>query len=698
MILDQVLDLKPWQQAATLKVLCRHDGELRREVEAYLELDEKATRFLEQPLFEITAEPSDEDRQGEQLGPYRLDEAIARGGMGTVYQATRVDGVFERQVVVKILRRGFDTGSFVRGFERERQILAGFTHESIVRLIDGGATSDGLPYLVMESVEGQRFDEICDRNEAGLGQRLFLFTKLCEAVQAAHARLIVHCDLKPSNVLVTDEGKLKLLDFGIAKILETDDGATGALKQALGTPPYASPEQSRGEPISTATDVYSLGCVLFRLLTGQSPPRAEARQHENGQPAISAAYASRAKAQGHAPGEIRRGVRRLRGDLDAIVAKAIALEPSGRYRSAAELGEDVRRVLEHRPVTARPASPLYVGHRFVRRYRLPVLLATLLFLSLVGGATGLYVQLEATIEQRDRAQALEALYLEFLELVDPSRFGSEAEALQSAFDKLEPGLGFLPPESQVTLLDRIGRLLGRLEYWGEARDIQLKVLDLRRTVLPWDSRLVAASLNNLAVIEIKMGNTARALGLLNEALALHRDQDIDSGIGFFDALNNLALALQESKPAEAEALFRRVLVGQERFHGRDSPEVAQALNNLGQVLVRQGKVEEGLPLLEEAFEHRTVLLGEDNPSTLTTQSNLAVALTALERYEPALGLARNLLETRRAKSGDDHPATARARNALAFILLQEGRREALAEAEDHLGEAIRIYDGIPESK
>lgn len=695
-VLDQVLDLEAERQIAALDTLCGDDVELRREVETYLGYEERATQFLERPLFELAGQ-GDEDRQGELLGPYRLDAPIARGGMGTVYRATRVDGVFDRRVAVKILRRGFDTDSFVRGFHRERQILAGFTHESIVRLIDGGATGDGLPYLVMEAVEGSRLDELCDRNEASLTQRLTLFTKLCEAVQTAHARLIVHCDLKPSNVLVSDQGELKLLDFGIAKILEAEDGAAGVLGRALGTPPYASPEQVRGEPLSTATDVYSLGCILYRLLAGKPPPTAEVRQQERRSLLVSEAYAGRVGTLGGEPTETRRMVRRLRGDLDSIVRKAMAVDPTERYLTAAELGDDVRRSLEHHPVTARPASPWYVGYRFVRRHRLSVALAVSLFLSLAGGAIGLYSQLTATIEQRDRAVALEELYLEFLELVDPSRGESEAEALQTAFEKLGPGLRHLPPENQVTLLDRISRLLDRLEYWGEARDLQLKVLDLRRTVLPWNPRLVAASLNNLAVIEINLGNEVRARELLNEALALHRDLDVASEVGFFDALNNLALAIQKAEPAEAEALFRRVLVGQDRFHGRDSPEVAKALNNLGQVLVRQGKIEEGLPLLEEALERRVVLLGEDHRETLVTQSNLAVALAADQRYGPALALARGLLRHRRMAFGDDNPSTARARNALAFILLQEGRGESLAEAEGHLHEAIRIYEGLGEA-
>jgi serine/threonine-protein kinase len=691
-ILDRILDRPPGERDALIADLCAGDGELEREVLAYLRYEEPATEFLEEPLIDLVAGRPAASRLGEQLGPYRLEETIAEGGMGTVYRAARTDGVVERRVAVKILKRGFDTGAIVRGFRRERQILAGFTHPSVTRLIDGGATSDGLPYLVMEDVQGLRIDEHCDRHDLGIEQRLGLFAELCAAVQAAHARLVVHCDLKPSNVLVTGEGELKLLDFGIAKLLESEgELATRTLLLGLGSPPYASPEQHRGDRVSTATDVYSLGCILYRLLATRPPPRADQRRPEDPPLRPSEDFTPAPSSTPPDRGWIRRRRRRLRGDLDLIVQKATALEPSQRYASVLELGDDVRRFLEQRPVQARPESFAYLARRFVQRNRITVALVAALFASVAGGAIGLYAQLARTVEQRDRAVAMQELYLEFLEVVDPSRGESESEAVRTALSKLSRALGELSPADRAVVLDRMGRVLYRQEFLVEARELHLRALALRRGELPWNPHLLAASLNNLALVELELGNQLRAGELLNESLHLQGSHGIRSEVGWLDKVNNLALVLERSAPEKAEPLFRRVLEGQERNHGRRSPEVATALNNLGQNLVRRGRYGEAAPLLQEAHDLRRELLGEDHPATVTTLANLAVLWSAREQTDRALAAAREVLERRREASGVDHPSTARAQNALAFILLREGSPESLAEAEERLRRAISIY-------
>ena len=688
-ILDQVFDATPSERASQLDVLCVGDKALRREVEGYLQFEDRAEEFLERPLLDIIAGRSDDSRRGEQLGPYCLQDPIAEGGMGTVYRAVRTDGVFERQVAVKILRRGFDTGAIVRGFRRERQILAGFAHESIVRLIDGGVTDDGLPYLVMEDVDGTRLDDYCDGGGLTVEQRLALFCKLCEAVQAAHASLVVHCDLKPSNILVSDAGELKLLDFGIAKMLAAEEReATGTMHLGLGTPPYASPEQHRGEPISTATDVYALGGVLYRLLAQRPPLRADRRLEDDLPLRPSQGYGERLEIDGGKVGTDRRYQRQLEGDLDLIVQKATAVQPSKRYRSAAELGDDVRRFLDHRPILARAESPLYALRRFARRHRLAVTLAALLLVSIVSGGVGLYVQLQETQAQRDRAVAMKGVYFEFLDLADPTRGETPSDALRTALVKVEPSLKGLSTQERAASLDRMGRFLFRYEYLSEARDLLQRALALRRSEVPGDPRLLAASLSNLALVEIQQGDKVRAAELLNEAMDLHRTHEIASQAVWLDHLTNLALALQETNPQAAVSLFRRALEGQERSHGRHSVEVALALNNLGQSLVRIGALGEGGPLLEEAQRLQAELLGEDHPHTLRSLSNLAVAHDAHGQPEEALVAAREVLKRRLRGNGEEHPSVARARNVVAFILLRRGDPEALAEAETLLQRAI----------
>ncbi len=698
-ILDLVIDLPSTERAAQLDAHCGDDKALRREVEGYLQFEDRAEEFLERPLLDLISGPSGENRHGEQLGPYCLQDPIAEGGMGTVYRALRTDGVFERQVAVKILRRGFDTGAIVRGFRRERQILAGFAHESIVRLIDGGVTEDGLPYLVMEDVEGTRLDDYCDGGGLSVDQRLALFCKLCEAVQAAHTSLVVHCDLKPSNILVSDTGELKLLDFGIAKMLESEDrDATGTLHLGLGTPPYASPEQHRGEPISTATDVYALGGILYRLLAQRPPVRADRRLREDVPLRPSQGYREKVEIGGGAAGLDRRYHRQLTGDLDLIVQKATATQPSRRYRSAAELGDDVRRFLEHRPILAHGESPLYALRRFARRHRLAVSLAALLLASIVGGGVGLFFQLQETEAQRDRAVAMQGTLFEFLELADPSRGENPSEALRSALAKVEPSVQGLPENDRADALDRMGRFLFRYEYLSEARALLTQALVLRRSEAISDPRLLAASLNNLALVEIELGDSARAVEHLNEAMDLQRSQGIVSQVGLLDQLNNLALAIEGQDPAAAAAVYRRALDGWVRVHGRQGPKVAQVINNLGQNLVARGEFEEGLPLLEEAYAMQADLLGEDHHKTLKSLSNLAVAYDTGGQRGKALARAREVLAKRLETLGEAHPSVARARNLVAFLLLEASDPEVLAEAESHLRQAIEVYRADGEGK
>lgn len=702
-ILDQVFDLPLGERAARLDALCDGDKVLRREVEGYLQFEDRADEFLERPLLDLIAGRSGENRHGEQLGPYCLQDPIAEGGMGTVYRALRTDGVFERQVAVKILRRGFDTGAIVRGFRRERQILAGFAHESIVRLIDGGVTEDGLPYLVMEDVEGTRLDDYCDGGGLGVEGRLALFCKLCEAVQAAHASLVVHCDLKPSNILVSDSGELKLLDFGIAKMLESEDRdatgtATGTMHLGLGTPPYASPEQHRGEPISTATDVYALGAILYRLLAQRPPLRADRRLEQDVPLRPSQGYREKVEIGRSDAGVDRRYHRQLTGDLDLIVQKATATQPSGRYRSAAELGDDVRRFLQHRPISARAEAPLYALQRFARRHRLAVSLTGLLLASILGGGVGLYLQLQETEAQRDRAVAMQGTLFEFLELADPSSGESPGEALRSALVKVEPAVQGLPENDRADALDRMGRFLYRHESFSEAHDLLTRALDLRRSEAEAEPRLLAASLNNLALVEIELGDSARAIEHMNEAMDLHRIHGIVSEVGLLDQWTTLALAIEGTDAAASEALFRRVLDGRKRLHGDHSSEVALALNNFGQSLVRRGDLTAALPLLEEAQSLQAQLLGPEHPTTLISLSNLAITYATHGQREKALEAARRVLALRLRDETQHHPSVARARNVLAFVLLQEGGEGSLVEAEEQLRQAIASYSARGEGK
>ena len=350
--------------------------------------------------------------QGRLIGHYRLRQRIGEGGMGEVYLAEREDQ-FRQRVAVKLIRPGMASPEVVRRFVIERQTLAALNHPHIVRLVDGGATDEGLPYLVVDYVDGIPIDRYCDQHKLSISQRLGIFIESCVAVHHAHQSLIVHCDLKPGNILVTEEGSPMLLDFGIAKLLDPTSmgiSAQAALtRQRAFTPDYASPEQLRGEPVTTATDIYALGVVLYELLTGHSPYRATTGSladwirsvcEQDAEPPSTVIHrVTETAAEEDQPAETltpekvsqsREGDpqtlhRRLRGDLDAIVLKALRKDPRERYGSVDQLAEDIRRHLAGRPVLARKSTTGYVARKFFARHKLGVAAAVLVLLTLAGG-------------------------------------------------------------------------------------------------------------------------------------------------------------------------------------------------------------------------------------------------------------------------------------------------------------------------
>jgi eukaryotic-like serine/threonine-protein kinase len=414
-LLQAALDREPAARAAFLDEACAGDAGLRRTLDRLLAAHARAEGFLERSALPDLVEMLDAQDQplavGHQLGAYRVVKEIGRGGMGAVYLAERADAEFRKQVAIKLIKRGMDTDAVTRQFRNERQILASLEHPHIARLLDGGTSASGLPFFVMEHVEGIPIDAYCDDRRLSVSERLQLFSQVCAAVSYAHQRLVVHRDLKPSNILVTKEGLPKLLDFGIARIMTAEAGAqtySTVAGMRLMTPEYASPEQIQGLPATTLSDVYSLGVLLYELLTGHSPYRLPSRSPEHFIPAIldaepetPSAVITRTDEATTAAGvkttltpdrvsATREGSpdrlrRRLRGDLDNIVLKAMRKEPARRYASVAELAQDLQRHLVGLPVSARRDTVSYRARKFVRRNRAAVIAGALLLTSLAGG-------------------------------------------------------------------------------------------------------------------------------------------------------------------------------------------------------------------------------------------------------------------------------------------------------------------------
>jgi eukaryotic-like serine/threonine-protein kinase len=430
-VVDAVLDLPPDQRSPYLDKACQQPA-VRRYVESLVLSYQQAGEFLDEPALaghaEVLAEGEADSWKGRRVGPYQVIEEIGEGGMGSVYRAMRVDDQYQKQVAIKVVRSGFDTRFALTRFKAERQILANLEHPNIARLLEGGSTEDGQPYFVMEYIQGQPLDQYCDDHKLTITERLRLFRTVCSAVQYAHQNLVIHRDIKPNNILVNAEGVPKLLDFGIAKILSADqsDSLKTMTMVRLLTPEYASPEQLLDEPITTASDIYSLGVVLYELLTGQRPYRFTTRKPDEIARVVSESEPQKPSAavvgvnestdimgksvprtpeagSGTREGSPEKLRRRLSGDLDNIVLMALRKEPQRRYASVEQLSEDLRRHLEGLPVIARTDTFGYRSGKFVRRHTAGVTTAALVVLSLTVGLA--FALREAKIARQQRARA-----------------------------------------------------------------------------------------------------------------------------------------------------------------------------------------------------------------------------------------------------------------------------------------------------
>jgi non-specific serine/threonine protein kinase/serine/threonine-protein kinase len=409
-IFTSTAEIPPDQRDALLDVACADDPSLRHEVEALLKAHDSANSFIELPAVRRSGlAHAATNWIGRRFGPYRVVAEVDRGGMSEVYRAIRDDNQYEKEVAIKLLRNGFDSESLLRHLREERQILAQLSHPHIAHLLDGGTTEEGMPYLVMEYIQGQPIDVYCEQRQLGLRERLELIRTLCGAVVYVHQHLMVHGDLKCSNVLVTDKGVLKLLDFGIAKLLNPTPALTAADPEVSGflalTPDYASPEQLRGEPITTASDVYSMGVLMYRLLAGRLPfaprhmvSREQAMEICELQPAAPSATAASFDES------YRRFARSLEGELDSIILKGLRKSPQERYGSVEQLSEDVHRYLCGLPVGAYGGGPAYLAKKFVRRHRAVTAAMSMFVIALLLGVVATSWQAHVAEAERARAE------------------------------------------------------------------------------------------------------------------------------------------------------------------------------------------------------------------------------------------------------------------------------------------------------
>jgi serine/threonine protein kinase/Tfp pilus assembly protein PilF len=628
---------------------------------------------------------------GDGVGPYTLVRELGRGGMGTVWLAERTDGALKRPVALKLPHAGLTDRAAHERFDRERDILAALAHPHIARLYDAGVTAEGQPFLALEFVDGIPITDDAGRRSLDVRSRIALFLHVLDAVQFAHRNLVVHRDLKPSNVLVRPDGVAMLLDFGIAKLLEAGGGPSGTTDATeLGgspmTPRYASPEQIEGGKVTTGSDVYSLGVMLFELLTGALPYRVKQGTRSEIQAAIAAGDTippSRAAARGG-----KRLAREVAGDLDGIILKAIEKDPGRRYPSAEAFARDLTRFLDGEAVEARPNTRIYRLRKFAKRHRIGVGVAAAVTAAILGLSGFAIVQMRAAERERDRAGYVSKFLVSLFNVSDPNEAKGKTVTAREILDRGVAKIDDLATEPlvQADLLITMGTVYQNLGLYESALPLLEKSLALRRRYAGSDDYETMESINNLATLFQDQGQLDRAETLFREALERRRRVLGPDHADTLNAENNLALVLQmRGKLDEAEPLFRTSLEGKRRTLKGDDADLLPPINNLAMLLKQEGKIAEAKPYLAELVDKARRLLGDDDPHTLTAVSNLGLLLLAEGRPTEAEPYLRDALERRRRVLGPDHPQTLMSMTFVGDCLRQSGR---LVDARPYLSDAL----------
>jgi serine/threonine-protein kinase len=713
-LFDAALDRPTTERRDFVESECGDDPELLASVLRLLEIEEGSDDRLEVPASNLSQafieNLSGHTEAPRQIDRYTLVRELGRGGMGTVYLAEHEGEDFRQQVALKILRRGLDTDDILRRFVTERQILAQLSHPNIARLYDGGATPNGRPYLVMEYIEGEPITDYCDRNRLDIRQRLRLALHVADAVNAAHASLIVHRDLKPSNILVTAEGHVKLLDFGIAKMLDPEAGGvhtrTGSY---LLTPDHASPEQLNGEPITTATDVYQLGVLLFRLLTGQRPFAAErgsplelrelAERTDIPKASTTIVSADEAEAiaaaRSTSPPQLRK---MLRGDLDTIVGKALNTEPSRRYSSAASLAEDMRRYLDGRTISARPDTFGYQTRQFLRRNRwvAPVAVAAIVALGLYIGTLVRYAaRLKA---ERNTAQEVQQFLVDLFSSANPylpadtnlGRRITVVEALDLGVKRFETSLQE-SPEARASILSAISGVYQDLGMYPRALPLREEALELQGSLDGPTSPPARDSLGSLATIQAGLGELELATELHERRLELALAAEPPDHAEIADARTRIGRHLFElSRTEEAEQQLLAAVELAAR-HGIPPLTEVEANRSLADTQRLRGKLEEAEQSAQRAVELADTHFGAVSTPSALSRATLATVYSAQGRSEEADATFRGAIDDLERTLGVDHLYRLTAMTNYAVLKSTAGE---FAEAERLLAEIIEIGERV----
>ncbi len=741
-LLDDVLDQPESEQLSYLQRRCAGDVALFDDIKSLLASEQKAPSLLSTPAVQLVATLLSQETQtppaqvlgsmliGKRVGPYQLCEELGRGGMGVVYRAERRQGGFDQQVAIKLLPAVGQQSAIRERFAREQQTLAALSHQHIARLFDGGVTEDGQPYLVMEYVVGVPIDQYCDKHHLSIDHRLRLITQVMDALAYAHQHLIVHRDIKPSNVLVNHDGQVKLLDFGVAKMLgETNDLSLTRTGDQVLTPGYASPEQLKNKPVSVATDIYQLGLLMYEVLTGHCAYRDQADSvialmkavcerdptlpsEIVQQPLRDFSLADDAPQRQHTPAQ-RANLRdadvgilqkTLRGDLDAILLRMLANDPEKRYRTIEALRLDLTAYWENRPISARPADWRYQTAKFMRRYWQVVTVSFVFVIVLMSYAITVTRQsqqiqraLDETSLQQRKSQQVSDFLVNIFKAADPNVAGLETLSAQALLEKGEQRIDQElenAPEIKGAMLTLLGEIYFSQGWSDKSAELMHKALSYQRKAGEKNRNATTETLTLLADVYVNLGQLDKAQPLYEESLALHQqflqEQERTGSPEYAEALASYGdFVLAKGDAVRAEKLLGDAIKMFEQTAPSGHEELPNALNSLATLQHSRGQHRLAYDNFKKAIAIQERILGAEHSYFSVYLANLGITLTDMELYDEANDVINRALAIQKKILKPDHyyiASSLRAAGVLAY------RRGDLLQAEKILREELSFHD------
>ena len=715
-IFEKALSLDEVEREKYFKNLSSKEKKYIEEVRSLIDSYQSTEDFLEIASNQQEIFSFDKNQPhpliGKRIGQYTIEKEIGIGGMGIVFTAVRADKEFKQKVAIKILKQGLTTKYLIKRFENERQILANLQHPNIAKLFDGGKTIDGLPYLVMEYIEGTPITEYCSNNNLNIEEKLKLFTTVCSAVQYAHQNLIIHRDLKPGNILVTAEGRPKLLDFGVAKLLDEslvqENIKLTQTKMMHLTPEYASPEQINGDNITTASDVYSLGVILYQLLTGEQP-----YQVNSSSPLAISKIISEEKIV--RPSEIlkikktkegtlqklnisEKSLSKLKGDLDNIVLKAMHKDVSQRYISVQELIDDINRYLKGLPVKARKDTLGYRFTKFVQRHKVGVALFILFNIIILTSIAAVIYQGRIAARERDKAKTENQKYekvneflTRILSSVDPSEIGRDVK-VYDILDKAAKDVNTElknQPEVEASIRSTLGNTYVNLGEYDKGKPFLEKAYEINLNLYGENSKETATSIHDLGLYYDWIGDYKKADSLYSESISIFRNVLKEPAKIYGDALNNLAIVkMHFSQYDIAEKLYLEAIEISKKVEGEKSRNIAVMMNNLAYNYSDAGKLDKAEEYYKKSLQVILEVLGENRPEAGTAYNNIAWLHMQKNELDSAEVYLNKSYQLKYKLKGKDHPDVGLALSNLGVLQFKKGN---FTKAETYFLDAVKQY-------